>query len=157
MKKILLMFTMFFAVMATAFSQTPENTEAKDNKGQRQSKMQKHDRDHAMDELGLSADQKSKMKVIRNEYGGKLKEIKANTALTKEEKRTQAEAIMAEQKTAMKNILTADQYAKMSAMEEKRKDDMKNSKGKNKNKEKEHKMHEKAEDKADHKHDNDQK
>lgn len=134
MKKTILMFTMLFALMATTFAQTTQPTDPIEKKQKGKDKMQRPNKEHAADELGLNADQKAKMKEIRTAQHGKMKAIKSDQSLTKEQKKAQMEAAMTEHDNAVKNILTPEQQTKMTAMKEKHKADMKANKGKHKGK-----------------------
>lgn len=134
MKKTILMFTMLFALAATTFAQTTQATDPIEKKQKGKDKMQRQSKERAADELGLNADQKVKMKEIRTAQQGKMKAIKSDQSLTKEQKKAQMQAAMTEHDNAIKNILTPEQQTKMTAMKEKRKADMKANKGKHKGK-----------------------
>ncbi len=137
MKKTILMFTMLFALVATTFAQTtqtPQATDPIEKKQKGKDKMQRAQKEHAADELGLNADQKTKMKEIRTVQQGKMKAIKSDQSLTKEQKKTQMQAAMTEHDNAIKNMLTPEQQTKMTAMKEKRQAEMKANKGKHKGK-----------------------
>lgn len=134
MKKTILMFTMLFALMATTFAQTTQTTDPIEKKQKGKDKMHRAHKEHAADELGLNADQKVKMKEIRTAQQGKMKAIKSDQSLTKEQKKAQMQTAMTEHDNAIKGILTPEQQTKMTAMKEKRKADMKVNKGKHKGK-----------------------
>ena len=64
-------------------------------------------------DLGLSEDQKAKMKTIRAEYKPKIKALRADTTLTPKQKREQLKALMLDQRKATNAILTPEQRAKL--------------------------------------------
>ena len=75
-------------------------------------------------ELGLSDDQKAKMKALEQQEKSELDDLRANTALAKEEKHTQAEAIRKSYKDKRDALLTPEQLTKAKAMREKMKQRM---------------------------------
>ena len=80
-------------------------------------------------ELGLSDDQKAKMKALEQQEKSELDALRANTALAKEEKHTQAEAIRKSYKDKRDALLTPEQLTKAKAMREKMKDRMEEHRG----------------------------
>ena len=66
-------------------------------------------------DLGLSKEQKSKMKAIRAEYKPKLKALRADTTLDPKQKREQMKALMLDQRKATNAILTPEQRTKLAA------------------------------------------
>ncbi len=127
MKKIVLLFTVFFAFTAMAIAQTnaqPAPTaDVKKGRGKDHSQMAK--------DLNLSADQKVKMKEIKGSFKGKMQAIRTDKALTKEQKKAQVKDMYAAHEADVKALLSADQYAKWSEAKAQRK-----AHGKGKHKEK---------------------
>ncbi len=122
MKKIILMFSTLCLFTLSVVAQTPQaSTDPVEKKQKGKDKMTARHHHEGMKSLGLNAEQKQKMKEIRTQNQGKLKAIKSDASLTKEQKRTQAHAIMTEQDNAVKNILTAEQNAKWGDMKKQRK------------------------------------
>ena len=117
MKKIVLMFTVFFAFTAMSIAQTnaqPSPTaDVKKGRGKAHSQMAK--------DLNLSADQKVKLKEIKGSFKGKMQAIKTDQALTKEQKKTQVKDLFAAHEAEVKAVLSADQYAKWSEAKAQRK------------------------------------
>ena len=85
---------------------------------------------HAADALGLSADQKAKMKEIGQSFKGKMKAIKTDESLTKDQKKMQAGEAAKQHQDAVKALLSSDQYTKWEAMAKERRDKMKEYRGK---------------------------
>ena len=85
--------------------------------------------DHMAAELGLSDDQKAKMKPLEQQEKTELDALRANTALAKEEKHTQAEAIRKSYLDKRQAIMTPEQREKAKAMREKMKDRMEEHRG----------------------------
>ena len=76
----------------------------KDMNSERANKMQP--------ESGLSADQSAKLKETNQSFMIRIKNIKENETLSREQKMQQFKVLQAERQSGMKNILTADQWAK---------------------------------------------
>jgi Spy/CpxP family protein refolding chaperone len=70
-------------------------------------------------ELGITKDQAAQLKAQNESFRNKAKAIRENESLSKEQKKEQTKALLAERKESMKGILTAEQIQKMEA---KRKD-----------------------------------
>ncbi len=68
--------------------------------------------DRMAEELKLTDEQKAKMKTFREEQRKKMEEIRGDTNLTPEQKREKGTAMRQESEKQMKEILTAEQYAK---------------------------------------------
>lgn len=127
MKKFVLMFTMFLAFTAISIAQTTDaqpspTAKTKKGKGKVHSGMAK--------DLNLSADQKSKMKDIRNTFKGKMQAIRSDKASTKEQKAAQMKELGVTHDAEMKGLLSADQYIKWTAAKAQMKENHKNHKGK---------------------------
>lgn len=118
MKKFVLI-----AVAAIAFTTA---TQAQDS-----SKMNHHpkmQRAQMFDELNLTADQKEKMKKLREDNMQKMDAIKNNSSLTDEQKGEQMKTLRQDQKKSMDVILTDEQKSKMKQLRQER---MKNHPGMN--------------------------
>ena len=84
-------------------------------RGQRRGSVQQ--RVERMDsELKLSPEQKTKVTGLFEEETKKRQELRADTSLSREEKREKGQAMMAEQQKKLKTILTPDQFAKWQKM-----------------------------------------
>jgi periplasmic protein CpxP/Spy len=131
MKKLFLLSTLLMAFAFTTFAQTdnqpaPASTEQKKGRGmgRMQGNMKKA--------LGLSDDQAEKMKDARATLQGKVKAIKSDSGLSKEQKMAQIKDATTAFDGQMKGILTPDQFTKWGDMKQKVKSRMKeNRKGKN--------------------------
>ncbi|MGN6555986.1 MAG: hypothetical protein ACTHLW_19945 [Verrucomicrobiota bacterium] len=63
-------------------------------------------------ELSLTDDQKPKVKAMIEEQNKKLMELRGDSALSQEDRRTKMKTIREESNTKMKEILTAEQFQK---------------------------------------------
>ncbi len=81
-------------------------------------------------QLGLSKDQKAQLKPIRQSARQQIKAIKADTTLSKKERKTRLKAIRADSKAKMNAILTSDQQQKLAAFRAARHDEKRAAKGK---------------------------
>lgn len=86
------------------------------NKKQHHSKADKLE--HIKTELGLNDEQVEKLKTVFESYKPKAQEIKANTALSDEERREAMKELHKKRQAEMKSILTPEQYEKFKAMKE---------------------------------------
>jgi Spy/CpxP family protein refolding chaperone len=68
--------------------------------------------DRMAEELKLTDEQKTKIRTFREEQRKKAEEIRKDTSLTPEQKREKSVALRKEGDAKMKEILTAEQYAK---------------------------------------------
>src|SRR5687767_780677 len=67
-------------------------------------------------ELGLTADQKTKMQNMRQEMGAQMKAIRENKSMDEAAKKAAAQKLKEEHKEKMKTVLTAEQIEKMKMM-----------------------------------------
>ena len=67
-------------------------------------------------ELGLTAEQQTKIQALDAEMRPKMQALRGNQSLTQEQRRAQFMALMTERQTKMKAILTPEQQAKMQQM-----------------------------------------
>ena len=63
-------------------------------------------------ELNLTPDQKTKVTALMEDEARQRKELRADTSLSREQKREKAQALMADQEKKLKQILTPDQFQK---------------------------------------------
>lgn len=75
--------------------------------------------DRMAEELGLSADQKAKMKEIEQQEKSELDALRDNTGVAKEDKRAQFQAIRKSYMEKRQAIMTPEQREKAKAMREK--------------------------------------
>lgn len=75
--------------------------------------------DRMAQELGLSDDQKARMKEINQQEKSQMEALRANTALAKEDKHTQMETIRKSYMGKRQAIMTPEQREKAKAMREK--------------------------------------
>jgi periplasmic protein CpxP/Spy len=129
MKKLAIVFVLMCAMVANTFAQadaTPAPLQdAKTNKVDRKAnKADKVDRKAKMkaaaDELGLSADQKAKMKELGQSLKGKMRAIKTDESLTKDQKKAQAKEVAISHQTELKAIMTPEQFTKFTEMKKAR-------------------------------------
>ena len=129
MKKVTMLLAFVLAFAANTFAQAdavaaPLQTE-KMSKQDRKAKMKQH-----ADDLGLSAEQKTKMKEIGQSLKGKMKAIKSDEALTKDQKRAQVGEVAKQHEADVKAVLSAEQYTKWEAKAKERRAKMKAYRGK---------------------------
>ena len=72
--------------------------------------------DRMNSELNLTADEKSKVTALFEADAKKRQELRADTSLSREEKRAKGQELMAEQDKKLKAILTPDQFEKWQKM-----------------------------------------
>ena len=134
MKRVIVLFALIAAFSATSFAQT--DAQAAPNKP----KMEKHKGGgkggkHAgagMDmkkQLNLTAEQETKMKTIGGTYRGKMKAIKSDNTLNKDQKKAQFAELQKAHDAEIKGVLNGDQYAKFTDLKKQRRDNMKAHKG----------------------------
>jgi periplasmic protein CpxP/Spy len=130
MKKLFLLSTLLIAFAFSTLAQTdnqpaPVSTELKKGRGKAQGNNMKK-------ALGLSDDQAEKMKDARATLQGKMKAIKSDTGLSKEQKKAQIKDAAIAFDGQIKGIFTPEQYTKWGEMKQKMKGKMKEKrKGKN--------------------------
>lgn len=89
-------------VTALAFGATAQSSDVKKKEHAQQMKK----------ELGLSAEQETSMKAIKDKYHPQIKAIKENTSLTKEQKQAKIKPLKESKQAEIKSVLTPDQYTK---------------------------------------------
>lgn len=91
------------------------------------------DRDNKMERmktnLGLTDDQLAKMKANNQSFKQKAEAIRNNQSLNEDQKKAQFEILRKEREANLKNVLTADQIARLDAMKKNRGDWKKKEKG----------------------------
>jgi len=75
-------------------------------------------------ELGLSDAQKSQLKQIRQSARASIQPIRANAALTPDQKRTQIQSVLQAARTQVRGVLTPDQQQKLDDLRERAVDRM---------------------------------
>lgn len=73
-------------------------------------------REHLEDKLDLTAEQKTRMQAINQAQRAELEALKADTSLSKEDRRTKAAAIHEKYKAQRDAVLTPEQRAKADKM-----------------------------------------
>jgi periplasmic protein CpxP/Spy len=127
MKKLAIVFAFMFALVANTFAQadaTPaplksekeSKADRKAGKSERKAKMKK-----AGDDLGLTSDQKAKMKELGQSLKGKMKAIKTDASLSKDQKKAQIGEVAKSHETELKAIMTPEQFTKYTEMKKARK------------------------------------
>lgn len=123
---MLLAFVLAFAAntfaQADAVAAPLQNEKA--SKQDRKAKMKQ-----AADDLGLSAEQKTKMKEMGQSLKGKMKAIKSDESLTKDQKRAQVGEAAKQHEADVKAVLSAEQYAKWEVKAKERRAKMKEHRG----------------------------
>ncbi|RYY90537.1 MAG: hypothetical protein EOO15_02285 [Chitinophagaceae bacterium] len=116
MKKL---FTSALAIILLAGAVQAQETSAG-----RQGERKEHRKDHRKDmaQLNLSADQKTKLKAIHQREKAEMDALRSNTALSQEQRRTQAQQVREKYRAEMKTILTPEQQQKAEQMREEVKD-----------------------------------
>ena len=72
--------------------------------------------DQLAQQLNLTDDQKAKVKTILETQGQKMRELRGDTSLSSEDRRSKVQSIREETTTQMKGVLTADQFDKWQKM-----------------------------------------
>ncbi len=129
MKKVAILFAFMCAFVANTFAQNdaapaPLKTE-KESKADR-----KANRKQAANDLGLTADQKAKMKEIGQSVKGKMMAIKSDASLTKDQKKAQIGEVAKSHESEVKALLSPEQYTKWETMKKERREKMKEYRGK---------------------------
>jgi protein CpxP len=81
-----------------------------------QAEHRKQMHDKMVKELGLTADQQTKMKALRENTRGQLQALRNNDQLTQEQKHEQARQIKEQTRSQMQAILTPEQQKKFAEM-----------------------------------------
>lgn len=105
-----------------------EDPAAPDGKGEHKRAHENFDpaaRTKALKEkLSLTDDQATKIEAIFTESGAKVKELRDNTALSADDRRTQSRDIMKSSQEQVKAILTPEQVTKLDEMNKERREKM---------------------------------
>lgn len=142
MKKVIVLFVAILAFAANSFAQSATQIETQNEaktervKGQRGGNGKHADKMDMKKELNLSSDQSNSMKKIGNDYKGKLKAMKTDETMSKEQKKAKMAEMKKSHDAEVKGVLNADQYAKMSEMKKQQNGKMKGNKGAHKGKNK---------------------
>ena len=73
---------------------------------------------HLKEELNLTDDQVAKLKPVMQEEGKKLRELRSDTTLSREDKLSKVKTIHQDLAAKVKPILTTEQYSKWEKMQE---------------------------------------
>jgi Spy/CpxP family protein refolding chaperone len=112
MKRIVTTAFIIALSLGAAQAQTKEGTARKEH-GQHQ---KGHRGDKGMGKLNLSADQKTRIQAINENYRKQVTELKSQTNITVAEAKSRREALQAKHKADIQAVLTAEQKAKMETM-----------------------------------------
>ena len=118
MKKVAILFTLMLAFVAATFAQNPADTKPLQSapSADKMDKMAKHHGGGLKKQLGLTDEQNAKVQNVNATYKGKLKAIKTDASLSKDQKRAAMLEVGKSHDTEMQSVLTADQYSKFSTM-----------------------------------------
>jgi periplasmic protein CpxP/Spy len=84
---------------------------------------------HLQKALGLSDDQTAQVKAIFTDEQTKFEALRSNTSLSREDRRTQMQALRQDEDTKVQGVLTADQKTKYAAMQEQMRERRENQQG----------------------------
>ena len=132
MKKVIVLGAFILAFATASFAQTdnqvaPIATEKTEKvKGGR-----KHAAHEMAKEMGLTKEQQMQMKDIGNTSRGKLKAIKTDGTLDKNQKKAQVAEIRQAQDAQFKTVLSPEQYTKLKDMKNQRHANAKRKRGAN--------------------------
>jgi len=82
----------------------------------------KEKRNAIMDSLDLTKDQEKKIKAINKEIRAGIKEIRDNTQLSKEDRKTKARGLILMHQKELSKILSPEQLARYKQLQKQRKD-----------------------------------
>jgi periplasmic protein CpxP/Spy len=120
MKKVAILCVFMCAFVANTFAQNdavaaPLKTDIMSKADRKANKKQ------AAKDLGLTADQKAKMKEIGQSLKGKMMAIKSDATLTKDQKKAQLGEVAKSHESEVKALLSPEQFTKWEAMKKERK------------------------------------
>lgn len=118
MKNLKTLLAIFAMAMSVVGLQAQENPEG------RKGAMKEHHQ-QLTEDLKLSEEQSAAWNAVHKEYRPKIKAIRSEEGLSKEQKKEKAKVIKSEMDTKLKAILSAEQAAKWEAMKAERKDQRK--------------------------------
>jgi len=130
MKKILALSLAFAGFAFAASAQTdrvvasPSDNAPKEIRGGGPNRMQN---EQMMKDLNLTDVQKEQMKKNMQEMRAKMEDLRNNTTLSEDDRRTQMKALREEQKTKMDALLTPEQKEKWQAARKKMMEERKNN------------------------------
>ncbi len=97
----------------------PDSDTARPERREKIREHTKERRDHAVEELGLNADQQAKWKAIGQQEKAALEALKADTTLSQEQRRAKAEETHKSFASQRDVLLTPEQKQKKDAMKDK--------------------------------------
>ena len=126
MKKVSLLVALMLTIFSVSFAQTataptpvsPEKNWTKGNGGG-------HRGEGLKKKLGLTDDQEAKMKANHADFKSKAQAIRANTSLSKVDRKSQMAALKTSRDQAIQGILTPTQFTQYTQMLEQGKEKMK--------------------------------
>ena len=135
MKKVIVLGAFVLAFATASFAQTdnqvaPIATE-KTEKTEKVKGGRKHAAHAMAKEMGLTKEQQMQMKDIANTSKGKLKAIKTDGTLDKNQKKAQVAEIKQAQDAQLKTVLSPEQYTKLKDMKSQRHANAKRKRGAN--------------------------
>lgn len=92
------------------------NAEGSKVSGEGRGKKMKERVEEIKQELNLSEEQSTKMKTLNEKLKANMKRIRDNSSLSQEQKKEQVKSLMANHKSSVDAILTAEQKTKMDAI-----------------------------------------
>ncbi len=75
-------------------------------------------------ELNLTSEQQQKVDSANNEFRAKISDLRSNSNVSKEDKRTKIKELRREHRDAINNILTPEQQTKLKELQSKREKEM---------------------------------
>ena len=109
MKKMVLAFSMLFAVMMAA---TAQEAPTKPQRGEGRGKEMKINAKQIKEALNLSERQVAEIKELRQWHKGTMQSIRTNAALSKAQKKQQVQETNTKRNEKIKSILSPEQYQK---------------------------------------------
>lgn len=100
-------------LVCTSISNAQDAKEGKKRNFSPQARVEQLDK-----ELKLTADQKTKLTAVFEDQTKKMRDLRADTNLSQEDRRAKSRTMMEEQTKKMKDILTPDQFQKWEKMRE---------------------------------------
>ncbi len=106
-----------------------EGRKRPEGSGSDRSEAMRQQRDAWMKDMGLTEEQMGKLRDITKSQGDKMRELRANTALSDEDRRKKSAELRDSTNGQIKKVLSADQYAKYQKLMEERRQQMGNRSG----------------------------
>ncbi len=110
-----MMAALALGTLLTCATPAPAQTTNAPGRGERRMTVQQRV-DRMASELKLTDDQKTKVTALLEAQGKKRQELRADTSLSRDERREKTRAFMQEQNKKLKEILTPEQFEKWQKM-----------------------------------------